>query len=1224
MAIPTPILDPRLAADLVNAETALAPAYVPELLVTPGAAGSALLQILGRYGQAVIERLNQAPDKNKLAFLDRMGISLLPPQASRAPVVFKPIANIGDGSVPAQTRVGAQGTDPNNPIVFQTGREIALASANLVEVRAVYPAADSWADYSAAATAGNPFTLFRSLTPIGHHIYLAHNTLLWLAGSSTVTIQFKLHDNGGVPLAIEWSFWNGEIWQPLAVADGTNGLMASGSVTLTMVSGEAAQHEVNGVTAYWIRGITTSPLAPLPGPVIATANQIQLQSVISRPLATGIDALQPDSAVSGGSNLDLTKPVYPLGRTPDAGSALYFTSGEVFSKPGANAQLYLEHKLTPEEQADLLAEAQLEAQGLSLESQVAQQAAQSGTHAADSLLHLLLDDGAAASVTANLVSAIDAADNASKAAITLAGMQALPAQLTNLSNSIAALDATFPNKLGFSNKAQSQLADSADQLAAMLSTLSNMANVIAPQNAPMVLNIAAQAVNAVGQIAVFVSADSGKLAAFDSAADAVAQVSDLSTLSQPVSDLTASIRTSMPTSVDYHTAVLLFETIQTSALSMLGFVIALAETPGNGTTDTHLPKLPSPRLVWEYWNGDAWDTLIAPSSNAVANFLATGTVSFTVPSDFAPSAVGNTTARWVRVRIASGSFNSLRFVTWKDQVTNTVTSMALLQPRPPMLAGFYLGYDYNSPTKPAENLFTLNDAAWADVTEAASSGGPPFEMLRPTSDRTPTLYLGFDKALPEDVVSLFLNMQVNRNTTQGPAIDWQYWDGGEWQDLNAQDDTQGLALPGIVSVAWPGAASVPLARFGKPYTWLRGALENDAAPPRGRVLGVFPNAVWADNLQTVQNETLGSSDGSPDQSFFFKQTPVLGAATLQICELNGARAATELSAFTAGLLAAGYSSSAIRVVNDVKTGSPTQVWVTWNLRPNLLLSSPDARDYTIERDTGRVIFGDNEQGMIPPPGQDNILALSYNFGGGTVGNVAAGAINQLMSGVTAQSVTNPIPGEGGAAGETLAGVLARGPRVMRHRYRAISCADYEDLAREASPGIAAARALPCRQANGRIAPGWVTVIIVPLSADPQPQPSFELCEQVQAYLARHAPASLAGLDVIGPQYLPVGVNLSFAPTSIQSAAPAANGLAAALNAFLQPLTGGPSGAGWPFGRGVYSSDLAGLVESVAGVDYVSSLALVVNGTPVGDFAPVPNNQIVAAGPLGITVVAIGD
>ena len=549
--------------------------------------------------------------------------------------------------------------------------------------------------------------------------------------------------------------------------------------------------------------------------------------------------------------------------------------------------------------------------------------------------------------------------------------------------------------------------------------------------------------------------------------------------------------------------------------------------------------------------------------------------------------------------------------------------MALLQPNPPSIGGFHMGYDYISPTVEPQHCFTLNDFVWDDYTSPAHWGGPPFEPLRPGVDRTPALYFGFDRNLPAGVIGLYLNIALDPNQTTGPDLNWQYWGGTAWSNLGAQDDSKALALPGVVSVAWPGNAATPFARFGASQTWLRASLKTDTSPLMSRVKGVYLNAVWAQNLQTVQNEALGSSNGQPNQAFFLKQTPVLGDASIQVRELDGTRAATEAAPFADNLIASGMSQSGIRLVTDVITGAVTEVWVNGKC-PNLLLSGPADRDYTIERDTGHIVFGDNQDGMIPPAGQDNILALQYNYGGGLTGNVPAGAITQLLSGVTAQGVANPAPGEGGSAGESLTDVLTRGPKVLRHRYRALSREDYEDLAREASPSVAAARAFAAQQASGRPAPGWVTLVIVPLSTDPQPQPSFELCQEVRSYLAPRMPASVAGISIIGPTYLPVGVYVGFAPINIEASAPATATITATLTAFLQPLTGGPNGAGWPFGRGVYVSDIARVVNDIAGVDYIATLELLLNSVPSGDYAPVPGNQIVCAGPLNIVPVAGGN
>ena len=75
----------------------------------------------------------------------------------------------------------------------------------------------------------------------------------------------------------------------------------------------------------------------------------------------------------------------------------------------------------------------------------------------------------------------------------------------------------------------------------------------------------------------------------------------------------------------------------------------------------------------------------------------------------------------------------------------------------------------------------------------------------------------------------------------------------------------------------------------------------------------------------------------------------------------------------------------------------------------------------------------------------------------------------------------------------------------------------------------------------------------------------------------------------------------------------------ALNQFFHPLLGGPDGRGWPFGRSVYLSDVARLLESVAGVDYVRQLELLLNLIPSGDSVSVPPERLVAAGPMLIVM-----
>jgi hypothetical protein len=93
------------------------------------------------------------------------------------------------------------------------------------------------------------------------------------------------------------------------------------------------------------------------------------------------------------------------------------------------------------------------------------------------------------------------------------------------------------------------------------------------------------------------------------------------------------------------------------------------------------------------------------------------------------------------------------------------------------------------------------------------------------------------------------------------------------------------------------------------------------------------------------------------------------------------------------------------------------------------------------------------------------------------------------------------------------------------------------------------------------------------------------------------------------------VQAVFAPVDPSAAGPVLDAVRSALRRFLHPLTGGPDGAGWPFGRDVFVSDVASLLESVSGVDYVETLTLLLDGTPAGDTVAIPVDRLVVAGPL---------
>jgi hypothetical protein len=84
-----PPLDPRRFDQLRAAVLQRAAQLVPEWQATdPADVGTALTAIFAHDLELLLERLNRVPEKNLLAFLDMLGVGLLPPGAARGPLVF--------------------------------------------------------------------------------------------------------------------------------------------------------------------------------------------------------------------------------------------------------------------------------------------------------------------------------------------------------------------------------------------------------------------------------------------------------------------------------------------------------------------------------------------------------------------------------------------------------------------------------------------------------------------------------------------------------------------------------------------------------------------------------------------------------------------------------------------------------------------------------------------------------------------------------------------------------------------------------------------------------------------------------------------------------------------------------------------------------------------------------------------------------------------------------
>lgn len=179
--------------------------------------------------------------------------------------------------------------------------------------------------------------------------------------------------------------------------------------------------------------------------------------------------------------------------------------------------------------------------------------------------------------------------------------------------------------------------------------------------------------------------------------------------------------------------------------------------------------------------------------------------------------------------------------------------------------------------------------------------------------------------------------------------------------------------------------------------------------------------------QTVYDETVGYSDGSPSQIFKIATPSVI----------------TEVGSTYSIQVTVGSDDYSL-VSNIVDYYSDSKVFYTIN----------DAEGYTY------IVFGDGTHGVVPTINGE--IKVTYRVCDGSAGNIAANSINAVLNDIDgnypAVTATNVVATAGGADAETTDEIRENAPKALRSLNRAVSLDDYANLALQV-PGVAKAVAI---------------------------------------------------------------------------------------------------------------------------------------------------------------------
>lgn len=443
------------------------------------------------------------------------------------------------------------------------------------------------------------------------------------------------------------------------------------------------------------------------------------------------------------------------------------------------------------------------------------------------------------------------------------------------------------------------------------------------------------------------------------------------------------------------------------------------------------------------------------------------------------------------------------------------------------------------------------------------------------------MLVGLTAAVPHCALALKLDSRVDGvgvDPRQPPLL-WEAWTADGWQPCEVdRDGTGGLNRPGDVVLHIPGG-HILSRKGGHEAGWLRCRVTDPlpdqpfyTSSPTVRSVEAFTigGTTRAVHAETVYDEVLGESSGLPGQSFHLAHAPVVGddpPVHLQI--------------------------------------SDGDTWEDWTVVPDFAASGPDDRHIVLDAASGEIRLGPSvrepegslrQYGAVPAKGAF-IRVRRYRTGGGRAGNVARGVIQVVRSSIPyVSSVVNREAARGGVDGETVEEAKARAPISLRAQGRAVTLRDYEELARRAAPETARITCLEGEEGeHGAYA---VRVLVVPHAVpDPggrlrfeQLVPGDDLLQRITRYLDERrligtrlavGPPYYQGVTVVATLHAFRGVDTDRVRRQAHDA----------LYRYLDPLTGGADGKGWPFGRPVQSGEMFAVLQRVPGVELVDEVLL---------------------------------
>ncbi|MBL7494830.1 putative baseplate assembly protein [Frankia sp. CNm7] len=1124
-----PPLDPRDRGELAAWTTALAQRYSAWRPAPDGSSdpGSALIGIAARFAELVVERLNRAPDRAHLAFLDLIGERPTPARPARVPVTFTSAEGSPAGvPVPARTPVSAPGgEDRPEGVTYETDEPLVLSPARLRAVVVTDPVHDTWTDVVSpeGGGLGAEVSAFTGATPVVHALYVEHPMLASAAPRPLTVVVTSPPDEPWVAEQARWSRWDGAGWTALAADAATVSTPAPDRRVVRQrfpAHAGAEEGDVEGVTGHWLRAELTVPLTGH-----AVAEPPTAVAVGRRPPEPFAQGLAPFGVEGQVKWFYLSVP-RPPESTPGTRVRITF-AGARWGRPGRGRPAVLNWTYRVGETWRPIGRSW------------------SNTSEPDGPLRVvdttraLTRTGDGGGVTFTLPPDLTGA--------LLGGVDGHWLRVEVDQNEGGGYD--VPPLIDAIEVAYERPRPRLVDL-----TLERDAAETTPAPVPSAFANGAEldlsrAVRPFGEQPAYDDvlylecpeplAAAGRLTLVVTVTNAEGKATPL-----PLVRLRPAIRWETHDGAAWRAVR---SVSRADAFTVDGDVTMEPAAPSRpvevGGRTAHWVRA---RLLGDYGAPAAYTT----TKDAAGAWKAEYT-----PATLAPPLLAD--------------------LGWRP--------LAVTRDRPRALVTRNADRVSVEAVPPGGALTAIRseggDGLVPYVGDVESDPALNLGFDRDFGEEPVTLFLPVCPPRPREV--------AGEGADAGPggarlSVVWEYSGEQGWEPLAVVDGTEGFADRGTVRFVGP-PDQVARTVAGRDAYWVRARVAGGDLPFQPRVRGVLPDTVWATEGTTVAEEILGNGTGTPGLELRTAHTPVLPGERLVV------RADTT-PATGAGAGAGEEVWTVWEAVTDLRSSGPDDRHFALDRLTGAirfgdgltgLVPPPGKGNIRIGYRYGGGVFGNTGAGTVTQ------LAVALPSVDAVVNHLPAegGADRESLDDLRSRgSRSLRHRGRAVAAADFEDLAVAATPALARARAVPPRGYDPAELL-----WLDPARPKPT-DAHTALRGGRAGVVVVPATGGDRPTPSPGLLDEVRAYLLARAPAT-ADVWVAGPEWIGVAVVATVVPVPGAEPDALREAIHHRLRAFLHPLTGGAAGAGWDFGRKPHRSDLFALVRAVPGVSHLRQLTV---------------------------------